>query len=69
MIDSGASCCFISEGLVLQNRNIRRRLVKESIPIELATGVMAKAQHVAVRVSVEMGTYKDKLNLVEVALK
>ena len=69
MIDSGASCCFISEGLVHQNRNIRKRLVEESIPIELATGVMAKAQHVAVQISVEMGTYKDRLNLVEVALK
>jgi len=69
MIDSGASCCFISRKLVKGNRNIKRRLVEEQIPIELATGVTEKAQHVATGIKTELGSYKDRLNFVEVPLK
>jgi transposase InsO family protein len=69
LIDSGASCCFISEQLVRRNRRVRRRLVEESVPIDLATGMRTKAQHVAAGITVQAGSYKDKLNMVEVELK
>jgi len=44
-------------------------LVEVDVPIELATGVKTNAAHVAVAVPMEMGTYKDQLNFVEVDLK
>jgi hypothetical protein len=69
LVDSGASCCFISEQLVQQNRKLRRALVPSSVPVELATGVVTQAQNVAVDVPLEMHTYRDKLNFVEVQLK
>jgi hypothetical protein len=69
LIDSGASCGFISADLVQRSRKIRRRLVGEQVPVELATGVMTKAQHVAAGVKVRMGSYRDETNLVEMPLK
>ena len=44
-------------------------LVKEAVPIELATGVMAEAQHVAVGLKVRMGNYEGEINFVAVPLK
>ena len=69
MVDSGASCCFISRELVGKQARISKRLVEVNVPIELATGVRTNAAHVAVAVPVELGTYKDQLNFVEVDLK
>ena len=37
--------------------------------MELATGVKTEAQHVAVGVSVQIGSYSDQLSFVEVPLK
>jgi hypothetical protein len=69
LIDSGASCCFISEGLSQKYSQIKRRLQENAIPVELATGLVTQAQHVAVGVSTQIGTYRDELNFVEVPLK
>ena len=69
MIDSGASCCFISEALTQDNEKIRSRLESSFTPVELATGVRAEARHVAVGVSVRIGSYSDQLSFVEVPLK
>ena len=48
MIDSGASCCFISETLTQGNEKIRSRLESRVTPVELATGVRTEARHVAI---------------------
>ena len=69
MIDSGASCCFISETLTQGNEKIRSRLESSVTPVELATGVKTEARHVAVGVSVRIGSYSDQLSFVEVPLK
>ena len=69
MIDSGASCCFISEALTQGNEKIRSRLESSVTPVELATGVRTEAQHVAVGVSIQIGSYSDQLSFVEVPLK
>ncbi|MCW3101545.1 MAG: uncharacterized protein JWL77_7163 [Chthonomonadaceae bacterium] len=69
LIDSGASCCFISEQLTQKYKQIGKQLQESSVSVELATGVVTQAQHVAVGVSTQIGDYKDELNFVEVPLK
>lgn len=68
LIDSGASCCFISADLC-QNESIQKALVKQAVPIELATGMKTKAQFVAVDLMLEMGNYNGQGNFVSVPLK
>jgi transposase InsO family protein len=69
LIDSGASCCFISDQLTKNHKQIAKQLQATSIPVELATGVKTQAENVAVAVSTRIGSYEDELNYVEVPLK
>jgi hypothetical protein len=69
MIDSGASCCFMSATFVEGNRQVRNKLESCATPVELATGVRTEAHNMAVNIEVRMDSYKDQLSFVEVPLK
>src|ERR1700719_2520726 len=59
----------VKEALSRGNEKIRSRLESSITPVELATGVRTEARHVAVGVSVQIGSYSDQLSFVEVPLK
>jgi hypothetical protein len=69
LVDSGASCCFISDSLCRHNTNIKHKLVKQVVPIELATGVATESQHVATGLKIQMNDYVSRIHFVEVPLK
>jgi transposase InsO family protein len=69
LIDSGASCCFISEAFSNKHQLIRKKLQENHIPVELATGVVTKSTNVAVGVSIHINNYKDQLDFLQVPLK
>jgi hypothetical protein len=69
LIDSGASCCFISESLVKRSELSSRQMRQANIPVELATGEITRARRVAEQVDFIMGSYNDRVDCVEVPLK
>jgi transposase InsO family protein len=69
LVDSGASCCFISNRLTQKNSQLQKQLQKNPISVELATGVMTTASSVTVNSFIQIDSYEDKLNFVEVPLK
>ena len=52
-----------------QHKHIAKHRTVAAIPVELATGVTTTAGYIAEKVNIEIGTYKDELNFVEVPLK
>jgi hypothetical protein len=69
LIDSGATCCFISDQLTNKNYQLKKKLQPHPVSIELATGVMTTASQIAVHSAIQMGSYQDHLDFVEVPLK
>ena len=69
LVDSGASCCFISDSICKANPNINRKLVNQTVPIELATGVATESQHVATGLKIQINDYVSRIHFVEVPLK
>ncbi|MGH2639675.1 MAG: retropepsin-like aspartic protease, partial [Rhabdochlamydiaceae bacterium] len=69
LVDCGASCCFINQQLAEQHHLIKHKLQKASTPVELATGIVARSNHIVTNANIQIDSYSDQLNFVSVPLK